>query len=150
MNTTDQFNSDLKLGVNGFGRIGKLTVWHHISRKHFPEIVVNLGREVGGSIHDLVHYLERDSTYGHLANFMYGHKAGPVITDVSEADYSLKADGVRIKFLTKSRNPRDIDWAGEDVRLVVESTGPVSGPDPAGRRAPKGPAWVIWKRVRKK
>ncbi|MCF8053111.1 MAG: hypothetical protein K9L59_17875 [Desulfobacterales bacterium] len=24
-----------KLGVNGFGRIGKLTVWHHVARKHF-------------------------------------------------------------------------------------------------------------------
>ena len=37
--------SDLKLGVNGFGRIGKLTVWHHVARKYFKEIVVNIGRQ---------------------------------------------------------------------------------------------------------
>ncbi len=37
----------LKLGVNGLGRIGKLTVWHHVGRKYFDEIVVNIGREAG-------------------------------------------------------------------------------------------------------
>ena len=30
------------LGLNGLGRIGKLTLWNHISRKHFSEIVVNI------------------------------------------------------------------------------------------------------------
>lgn len=24
-----------RLGINGFGRIGKLTVWHHVGRKFF-------------------------------------------------------------------------------------------------------------------
>ena len=37
-------HSGLKLGINGFGRIGKLTLWHHVARKYFPEIVVNIGR----------------------------------------------------------------------------------------------------------
>ena len=25
----------VKLGINGFGRIGKLTVWHHVGRRIF-------------------------------------------------------------------------------------------------------------------
>ena len=50
-----------KLGVNGFGRIGKLTVWHHVARKFFSEIVVNIGREAGTSMADLAHYVERAS-----------------------------------------------------------------------------------------
>ena len=29
-----------KLGVNGFGRIGKLTLWHHVGRQYFDEIIV--------------------------------------------------------------------------------------------------------------
>ncbi|MBW2662666.1 MAG: hypothetical protein JRD93_11920, partial [Deltaproteobacteria bacterium] len=33
----------MKLGVNGFGRIGKLTVWHHVARKYFDEIIINIG-----------------------------------------------------------------------------------------------------------
>ena len=50
--------SGLKLGVNGFGRIGKLTVWHHVARKQFAEILVNIGRPAGTSLADIAHYLE--------------------------------------------------------------------------------------------
>jgi len=57
-------NGGLRLGVNGFGRVGKLTVWHHIGRKYFREIVVNIGRESGTSLTDIAHYVERDSSYG--------------------------------------------------------------------------------------
>jgi glyceraldehyde 3-phosphate dehydrogenase len=56
----------MQLGVNGLGRIGKLTLWHHIGRKYFDEIVVNIGRDVGVSLKDIAHYLERDTTYGSL------------------------------------------------------------------------------------
>jgi len=34
----------MKLGINGLGRIGKLTLWHHVSRQHYSEIVVNIGQ----------------------------------------------------------------------------------------------------------
>ncbi|MGD2012020.1 MAG: glyceraldehyde 3-phosphate dehydrogenase NAD-binding domain-containing protein, partial [Desulfobacterales bacterium] len=69
----------LKLGVNGLGRIGKLTVWHHVGRKYFDEIVVNIGREAGTSLQDVAHYLERDSTYGLLSCYLHGVNAAPVI-----------------------------------------------------------------------
>lgn len=74
----------MKLGVNGFGRIGKLTVWHHTARKFFSEIVVNLGREVGTSLEDIAHYVERDSTYGWLHNWLHGFSAKPVISGLDE------------------------------------------------------------------
>ena len=32
--------SDLTLGINGLGRIGKLTLWHHVQRQFFKKIVV--------------------------------------------------------------------------------------------------------------
>jgi glyceraldehyde 3-phosphate dehydrogenase len=115
--------SNLKLGVNGFGRIGKLTVWHHIGRKFFSQIVVNIGRESGTSLKDIAHYIERDSTYGRLESFLYGQNAGPLITEVNESDSTLMIDGVRITFLRSHRNPKDIEWHAEDVRLVVDTTG---------------------------
>lgn len=115
--------SNLKLGVNGFGRIGKLTVWHHIGRKYFSQIVVNIGRESGTSLKDIAHYIERDSTYGRLESFLYGQNAGPLITEVNESDGTLMIDGVRITFLRSHRNPKDIGWHAEDVRLVVDTTG---------------------------
>ena len=40
-------NKQPVLGINSLGRIGKLTLWHHIGRKYFKEIIVNQGREVG-------------------------------------------------------------------------------------------------------
>lgn len=126
----------LKIGVNGLGRIGKLTVWHHVARKWFDEIVVNVGREVGTSMYDLAHYLERDSTYGSLRGYLYGYKADQVIQDVNEQGGYLTVDGIRIKLLRTSRNPKDIDWREHDVRLVVDTTGqfldPTLPPDEPG------------------
>ena len=113
----------MKLGVNGFGRIGKLTVWHHVARKYFDEIVVNIGRQAGGSFEDIVHYTERDSTYGWLHGYLYGHSGQPVISDVDEANGSMIIDGIKVSFLRTHRNPADIGWGDHDVRLVVDTTG---------------------------
>ncbi|MGD8766122.1 MAG: glyceraldehyde 3-phosphate dehydrogenase NAD-binding domain-containing protein [Desulfobacteraceae bacterium] len=126
--------TNLKLGINGLGRIGKLTVWHHVARKYFDEIVVNIGRRVGTSIEDIAHYVERDSTYGWLHGFLYGNEAQPVIHDVDENSGSMKIDGVKISFLRNHRNPAEIGWRDQGVKLVVDTTGrfldPSLQPDP--------------------
>jgi glyceraldehyde 3-phosphate dehydrogenase len=71
-------SDDRKLGINGLGRIGKLTLWNHVSKKYFREIVVNIGREAGKSLNDVVHYIVRDSTYGSLPMYLYGCRADEV------------------------------------------------------------------------
>jgi glyceraldehyde 3-phosphate dehydrogenase len=111
------------LGINGLGRIGKLSLWHHAGRKYFDRIIINTGREVGKSFEDLIHYIERDSTYGKLDSFLFGYQAKPVITEVNEKDSSLNINGVTVKFLRKDRNPKDIEWAAHDARIVVDTTG---------------------------
>lgn len=125
-----------KLGVNGFGRIGKLTVWHQVARKYFSEIVVNLGREAGVGMADLAHYVERDSSYGRLGQYLHGHRCPSVISDVDEGRNSLTIDGVKVRFLKTDRNPADIGWRDHDVKLVVETTGsfldPTLPPDHSG------------------
>lgn len=112
-----------KLGVNGFGRIGKLTLWHHVGRKFFNEIIVNIGRQPGSGLADIAHYLERDSTYGWLHGYLHGHRAQPVVKDLDEADGSMSVDGVKVRFLRSHRNPAQIGWRDHDVRLVVDTTG---------------------------
>ncbi|MEA1991838.1 MAG: glyceraldehyde 3-phosphate dehydrogenase NAD-binding domain-containing protein [Thermodesulfobacteriota bacterium] len=121
-------NNGLKLGINGLGRIGKLTLWHHVARKYFNEIVVNLGRSVGTSLMDLAHYLERDSTYGSLGGYLYGYKGKKVIRDVDEKAGSMTVDGVKIKILRHFRNPKDIGWREHGARLVVDTTGQFTDP----------------------
>lgn len=112
-----------KLGVNGFGRIGKLTLWHHVGRKFFDEIIVNIGRQPGSGLADIAHYLERDSTYGWLHGYLHGHRGEPVIADLNESGGSMSVDGVKVRFLRSQRNPVKIGWHDHDVRLVVDTTG---------------------------
>jgi len=118
----------MKLGLNGLGRIGKLTLWNHVSRQFFSEIVVNLGRNVGGGLEDIAASIEKDSTYGRLSMYLHGHKGGRVIENLNEDKGSMTINGVPVTFLRKARNPKDIDWQANQVRLVVDTTGAFKDP----------------------
>ncbi|MFK5952626.1 MAG: glyceraldehyde 3-phosphate dehydrogenase NAD-binding domain-containing protein [Desulfobacterium sp.] len=133
----DLNQSNEKIGINGFGRIGKLTVWHHISRKYFNEIVINVGRQVGNGMEDLAHYMERDSNYGLLSSYLYGCKGKPVISDIDETSGTMMVDGTKVTFLRSARNPADIAWQENGVKLVVDTTGQFLDPI-AQADAPKG------------
>ncbi len=127
----------MKLGLNGIGRIGKLSLWHHIANRTFSEIVVNLGRKAGRGINDIASYLEKDSSYGRLSTYLYGHKGGRVIENLDENKGAMTIDGIPVTFLRENRNPREIKWAENDVRLVVDTTGVFNDPTlPANH--PKG------------
>ncbi len=117
------------LGINGLGRIGKLTLWHHAGRQFFDEIVINVGREVGTSMEDLIHYIERDSSYGRLEAFLHGYQGKPVITNVDADAATFKVNGVSVKILKKMRNPKDIEWAENNVEIVVDTTGQFLDPN---------------------
>ncbi len=116
-------NNGKRLGINGFGRIGKLSLWHHVGRKYFDEIIVNIGRQAGTSLNDIAHYLQRDSTYGALHAYLHGYGAQPVVEELDEQGGSMRVDGVRVRFLRDERNPAQIPWRKHDVRLVVDTTG---------------------------
>ncbi len=133
MNTSDA----MVLGINGLGRIGKLTLWHHAGRKFFNKIVINVGREVGTSMDDILHYIERDSTYGRLEAYLHGYEGKPVITDVNVAGFSFKVNGIEVKILNNHRNPRNIEWADHGVAIVVDTTGQFLDPN-LGAEDPKG------------
>jgi glyceraldehyde 3-phosphate dehydrogenase len=127
----------MKLGINGLGRIGKLSLWHHAGRQHFSSIVVNLGREVGQGLPDIAAAIERDSTYGRLENYLHGFKAQRAISELNESAGTMTVNGVPVKILREARNPRDIKWKENDVRLVVDTTGVFNDPT-APADAPRG------------
>ncbi|MFT5728872.1 MAG: glyceraldehyde 3-phosphate dehydrogenase, partial [Desulforhopalus sp.] len=118
----------MKLGINGLGRIGKLSLWQQVSRKHFSGIVANIGREVGSNLTDLAAMLERDSTYGRLGTYLYGHKCPRVIEELNEEAGTMIIDGVPVQILRSARNPKDIAWQENDVKLVVDTTGAFTDP----------------------
>jgi glyceraldehyde 3-phosphate dehydrogenase len=122
------------LGINGLGRIGKLTLWHEAGNQRFERLVVNTGREVGKGLDSIIRYLSSDSTYGSLGRFLFGHNGPWRCIDIVDRDEKLLSiNGVEIKILTESRNPKDIGWAEHGVKIVVDTTGRFRDPTlPAG------------------
>ncbi len=118
----------MKLGINGLGRIGKLSLWHHVSRKHFSGIVANIGREVGKNLEHLAAAIERDSSYGRLSTYLHGHKGGRVIEELNNETGTMLINGVPVTILRTARNPKDIAWQDNDVKLVVDTTGVFNDP----------------------
>lgn len=116
------------LGINGLGRIGKLTLWNHIGRKYFSEIVVNIGRKAGTNLEDIALYIEKDSTYGSLHQYLHGYKAKRIIENLDEAKGTMLIDGIPVTILRETRNPRNIPWREYGVRVVVEATGAFKDP----------------------
>ncbi|MFO7722128.1 MAG: glyceraldehyde 3-phosphate dehydrogenase NAD-binding domain-containing protein [Bacteroidales bacterium] len=126
------------LGINGLGRIGKLTLWYHLVSRQFDGVVINVGREVGKRLEDLVHTIGTDSTYGSLSHFLYGFSGKQCeIRIVDSVAGMLEIDGMPVKVLRTERNPKQIGWLQEGVRVVVDCTGKFLDPtltadDPKG------------------
>ena len=118
----------MKLGLNGLGRIGKLSLWHHVSRQFFSEIVVNLGRQVGTGLEDIAATIEKDSSYGRLSTYLHGHRGGRVIENLNDAAGTMTVNGIPVTVLREARNPKDIKWQENGVRIVADTTGVFKDP----------------------
>jgi len=116
------------LGINSLGRIGKLTLWHHIQRKYFKGIFVNQGREVGTGMETIARLIETDATYGLLHRFLYGYKAQPVVKITDEKNGKLLVDGIPVTILREQRNPMNIPWRQHGVDIVVDCSGSFKDP----------------------
>jgi len=96
----------IKLGINGFGRIGR-----NVFRAAFddPDVEVVAVNDLTDS-KTLAHLLKYDSVHG-----AFGHR-------VEATEEGFAVDGKPVKVLAQ-RNPADLTWGEEGVELVVESTG---------------------------
>jgi glyceraldehyde 3-phosphate dehydrogenase len=95
-----------RVGINGFGRIGRAFVRLAAERADLDVVAVNDITDA----RTLAHLLAFDSTYGRFSQ--------PVEFD----DHALVVGGRRIAVLAE-RDPAAIDWAGLGADIVVESTG---------------------------
>lgn len=116
------------LGINGLGRIGKLTLWHHVARRHFGRVVVNVGRPVGTGLEAVCAVIEKDSTYGAMHRFLFGANAEPCVRIADREQGLLEVAGVPVRVLQQARNPREIGWRQHGVRVVVDCTGAFDDP----------------------
>ncbi|KUF12897.1 type I glyceraldehyde-3-phosphate dehydrogenase [Streptomyces silvensis] len=97
----------VRVGINGFGRIGRTYLRCALERGFDMEVVaVNDVAPVA----TLAHLLEYDSTYGRLKE------------DIEHDDASFTVAGHRVA-VTAERDPATLDWRGQRVDVVIESTG---------------------------
>ena len=96
----------IKVGINGFGRIGRLVFRKAIENKNIEIVGINDLIDV-----DYIAYmLKYDSTHGRFNG------------DVSVKDGKLVVNGKSIR-VTSEKNPADLKWNEVGAEYVVESTG---------------------------
>jgi glyceraldehyde 3-phosphate dehydrogenase len=96
----------IKVGINGFGRIGRNIVRASLGNPEIEFVAVN-------DITDpktLAYLLKYDSILGNLAQ------------EVSHTDNSITVAGKTFKVF-KTKDPAEIDWSSVGAEIVVESTG---------------------------
>ncbi|MBP7340989.1 MAG: glyceraldehyde 3-phosphate dehydrogenase NAD-binding domain-containing protein [Smithellaceae bacterium] len=127
-NTSTKENRLPVLGINSLGRIGKLTLWHHVQRKYFQEIVINQGRDIGMGMETIARLIEADATYGLLHRFLYGYKAKPCIQITDDKNGKMLIDGIPVTVLRQERNPLNIPWRQYGADVVVDCSGSFKDP----------------------
>lgn len=98
--------SQTKIGINGFGRIGRNAFKIAFERSDLHIVAINDLTDTK----TLAYLLKHDSNYG-----TYGH-------EVSYDDTSIIVDGKHIK-VTAERDPAALPWGDLGVDIVIESTG---------------------------
>jgi len=97
-----------KIGINGFGRIGRLTL-RTIKQYHRDELEVVALNDLTDTKTN-AHLLKWDSSYGRYPG------------EVSAGADAIMVDGRPIKVLAE-RDPAKIPWGDLGVEIVIESTG---------------------------
>lgn len=96
-----------RLGINGFGRIGRLSLRAAWTWPEFEWVLVN---EVKGGADCAAHLMNFDSVHGRWA-----HEAGA-------EEGAIVVDGRRVAF-SESARPGDAPWSEYGVEIVLECTG---------------------------
>ena len=96
----------VKIGINGFGRIGRLALKAGLERKGLDFIAVNDLTDAK----TLAHLFKYDSTFGIFSG------------KIEAKDNALIIDGKEIKVF-KEKDPASLPWKDLGVEVVIESTG---------------------------
>lgn len=118
----------IRLGINGFGRIGRL-VFRSIIERNESEIEV-VGVNDLTDARTLAHLLKYDSVHGRFPG------------TVEAAENAIIVNGRKIPVFSE-RNPADLPWGDLKVDVVVESTGIFRSREKAGLHLKAGARKVV-------
>jgi glyceraldehyde 3-phosphate dehydrogenase len=117
----------IRVGINGFGRIGRNFFRAHLKRGGDFEVVA--ANDVGDA-ETMAYLLKHDSVLGTLDD------------EVSVGDGSIRVGGQELKLLSE-RDPADLPWSDLAVDVVIESTGFFTSRDGAAKHLEGGAKKVI-------
>lgn len=118
----------IKIVINGFGRIGRLSLKVALEKKDIEVVAIN-------DLTDLktaVHLLKYDSSYGKYAR----------VVEIDESKDEIIINGKRIKFLSES-DPTKLPWKDLGVDVVLECTGVFNKKEEAEKHIQAGAKKVI-------
>jgi glyceraldehyde 3-phosphate dehydrogenase len=115
-----------RVGINGFGRIGRMFARIALQRDDLQVVAVNDITDA----RTLAHLLEFDSTFGRLSS--------PV--QAGEDSITVAGDTIAVR---ASRDPAAIDWGALGADIVVESTGLFLSRDQAAQHLKGGARKVL-------
>ena len=98
----------VKVGINGFGRIGRQVL--KAIRDYYPSELEVVAFNDIGDMKTMAHLLKYDSTYGRFDGTVEVHEEG------------LLVDGKKVKVF-KETDPSAIPWKDLGVEIVIEFTG---------------------------
>ena len=116
----------IKIGINGFGRIGRIAFRQAMTRSNVQIVAINDLLEVDY----LAYLLKHDSVHGKFDG------------DVSVSNGKLVVNGNEIR-VTAERNPEDLKWNEVGAEYIIESTGFFTAKDKAALHIKGGAKKVI-------
>jgi glyceraldehyde 3-phosphate dehydrogenase len=116
----------VRVGINGFGRIGRLAFRACLGAKDLDIVAVNDVTDA----ETLAYLLKHDSVHGNLQNA------------VQHTENALRVDGKEVKVVAE-RDPAKLPWKSMGVDLVFESTGLFTDRDKAAKHLEAGAKKVI-------
>jgi len=117
-----------KIGINGFGRIGR-QVFKALRDGYGDSLEVVAVNDIG-DIPTMAHLLKYDSNYGRFDGTVKAVEGG------------IEVDGKLLKVLAE-RDPADLPWGDLGIDIVIESTGLFTSGDKAGKHLQAGAKKVI-------
>jgi len=117
----------VKIGINGFGRIGRLVFRASLERDDVQVVAIN---DPFINLEYMIYLTKYDSTHGRFKG------------TVEEKDGKLVVNGKAIEVFGKM-NPTEIPWGSAGVTIVVESTGVFTNKDKASVHLENGAKLVI-------
>jgi glyceraldehyde 3-phosphate dehydrogenase len=118
----------IRVGINGFGRIGRQVL--RAIRERYPEEIDVVAFNDLGDLETMAHLFRHDSNYGNYPG------------SVEIKGGNLIVDGDEIKALAE-KDPAKLPWADLGVSIVLESTGFFTDADKAGAHLKGGAQKVI-------